>query len=352
MRAVLVALLAVLWLASLSPALAQAGSGSILGVVENGTAGGPAVGAGLRVTLYRVDGETELEPLQSTTGADGGFRFDGLDTGATLVYWPEVSYLGVSYGTGQGLSFQEGEPELRASVAVYETTDDDSGLRVESMHLVAESFEQVLRISEVYVLSNSGDRTFAGRANEAVEGRVTSVFIPLPEARTGLAFPEGEDAARFVEVEDGLWDTQPVLPGAEGSVVRFSYHLVVQGASVPLERRFSYPVSSLTILAVQPGLSVVGDRLTEGDPITFQEREYQVYHADSLDAAVPLGFDLVVGPATGAGGMPAAAQSEPASQPAGVGQQHVLRWLGLVLVVAAAAGAIAYPFVTRPRSRA
>lgn len=325
-------------------------SGTIKGVVTNGTAGGPSVGPGLAVTLYVLDGEAQLAPLSTVTAADGTFSFEALDTDPALEYWPEVSYQGVTYEAGQGLSFQEGLTELQASLVVYEATEEDGGLRIESAHIVVKSFEQVLRVSEVLVLGSTSDRTFIGQVRDEAGGQAATVFIPLPANAVGLALPEGEPVNRFAEVEGGLWDTQPVRPGANASVLRFSYHLPVEGAAVPLERRFPFPVSSITILAVQPGLMVRGDQLTVGETVTFQDTEYQAYTAGSLGTEVPLSLELVPGGISDTPIMPETAGSP--ARPAGVGQQGVLRWLGFGLVVLAAAGAVAYPFLARARTRA
>ncbi|HNS51389.1 MAG TPA: hypothetical protein PKO09_09415 [Anaerolineae bacterium] len=334
----------------MSLSVAAQGSGKITGVVTNGTAGGSGVGSGLTVTLRTLGGEAGLEPLATITGTDGRFSFEALDTNPSIEYWPEVGYQGVSYGVAQGLAFRDGTTELPVSLAVYEATEQDGSLRVESVHIVAESFEKVLRLSEVLVLANSGDRTFVGRAHDEVDTRLATVFIPLPTNAVGMALPENEPAGRFVQVEDGLWDTQPVRPGANASVVRFSYHLLVEGSSVLLERQFPYPVSSFTVLAVQPGLAVRADQLTAGETVTFQDREYQVYTAEGLPADVPLGLELVQGGVSGTFAMPP--DGTTAARPAGTGQQGILRWLGIGLVVIAMGLAVAYPFLTRTRSEA
>lgn len=340
-----------LMLALATPVRGQQG-GVLTGQVENGTAGGPAAGAGLAVTLHITGGETEMEPLQATTDSAGSFRFDSLSTDPELLYWPEVTYQGVAYGTGQGISFAQGEQEQKAGLTVYEPTEDGGQVRIESVHIVAQSFEQMLRVSEVHVLGNVGDRTFVGQATEEAGGRVTTLFIPLPENAVGVAFPEGEPADRFVQAGGGLWDTQPVPPGSEASVVRFSYHLVAGGSSLPLERRFAYPVFSLNILAVQPGLDVRGQQLQAGDPVTFQDTEYRVYEATGLGVDAPLEIELVPAAELGGSGMPGTSPGvEPTSQPASVGQQGLLRRLGFVLVVIAGAAGILYPLLTRPRAR-
>jgi hypothetical protein len=349
-RIVWLALALVALFAMAYPARAQAG-GVIAGRVVNATAGGPAIGAGLPVILHITQGETELDPLTTTTDELGSFRFDGLDTDSKLAYWPEVTYLDVPYAGGEPYGFAEGQTELEATLTVYETTEDGSGVRVDSVHMIAESFEQVLRISEVHVFGNEADRTFIGQANEESNGQNVTVFIPLPDGAVGLAFPEDAAADRYVEVEGGIWDTNPVPPGAEASVVRFSYHLLVEGTSVPLDRSFAYSVPSLTLLVVQPGLAVGGDQLQPGEPVEFQGTNYEVYLAEGLGPAAPLSIELLPATESGSNGMPEASTGGVASQPAEQGQQGVLKWLGLGLAVLAGAGALLYALVTRPRTR-
>ena len=352
MRAAWAAALLCAHLAWAVPAHGQ-NNGTLSGRVVNGTAEGPSVGAGLSVTLYVTEGETEQGTLQSTTDAQGGFRFEGLDTDVALSYWPEVTYLGVAYASGTPLMFQTGDSEMESTLTVYEATDDGSSVRLESVHMIAESFGQVLRISEVHVFGNVSDRAFTGQANEAAAGRFVTVFVPLPQTAVGIAFPEDEPVERYVEVEGGFWDTRPVPPGADGSIVRFSYHLMVEGASVPLERRFSYPVSALSLLVVQPGLTVRGELLLAGEPVTFQDKEYDVYQVDGLGKDAPLSVELTPISATESSAMPGVTtDTGPAAVPGAIGSQAVLRWLGLSLATLALLGAVLYPFVTRPRGRA
>jgi hypothetical protein len=219
--------------------------------------------------------------------------------------------------------------------------------------MIAESFEQVLRISEVHVFGNVADRSFIGKVNDASNGQKVTVFIPLPDSAVGLAFPEGESAERYIQVAGGIWDTQPVPPGADTAVVRFSYHLVVEGSSVPLVRSFAYPVSLLNVLVVQPGLTLQGEQLAAGEAMAFQGTDYQVYQAVDLGADTPLSMEFLPTAGSGAATTPTPSQGgEVASQPAERGQQGLLKWLGFGLAGLAGVGALLYPLVTRPRTRA
>jgi hypothetical protein len=351
------------------PAQAQAG-GVIAGQVVNGTAGGPAVGGGLPVVLHVVQGETELAPLQATTDEQGRFRFEALDVDPALAYQPEVTYLAVPYLSSQSYSFAEGQSQLDATLTVYETTEDGTSVRLDSVHMIAESFEQVLRLSEVHVFGNVADRTFTGQVNEASSGRRVTVFIPLPDNAVGLAFPDDPSGERFIQVAGGVWDTQAVPPGADTLVVRISYHLLVEGASVPLVRAFSYPVTMLNVLVVQPGLTVRGDQLLAVEPIAFQDTNYEVYQAEGLGPDTPLSIELVPVAVSGTTPVPGTSTSgEVTSQPkvswpSDLGAlvrsvvarlrsdtQYLLRWLGFGLTGLSLIAALFYPRMTNRRTR-
>jgi hypothetical protein len=337
--------------------LAQ-GEGALEGQVVNGTAGAAEVGAGVRVVLHVVQDNSEVKSLETATDAGGRFRFEGLDTSEGLEYWPEAFYKDVPYSSAEPSIFGGDQTTLAAIVLVYETTQDDSAISLGPVHLIAESFDQVLRISEIHLFGNGGDRTYTGSSGEApgtTEAQTTTVFIPLPENAVGLGFDNEVEAARFVEVEGGLMDTKPVPPGAQSSVASFSYHLLVADQTVPLERRFSYPVTSLNLLVAQPELSdairwtVKSNQLESMGIQTLMGRQYDVYVAQNLSPDQPLVLEFV--PATEAAGasageMPASSSQEVTGAPT-KGSQSLLRWLGFGLALLAVVGAVVYPQLSK-----
>lgn len=340
--------LALLLLWALVTAVQAQGTGVIEGQVVNGTAGGAAPGAGLQVTTQVFLGGTEMDTLQAVTDGEGRFRFEGLDTDPELEYWPEVVYLDVPYSVEEPLTFDAEGATLSAAVTVYEATDDDSGIRLDSIHMIAESFGQVLRISEIHLFGNAGDRTYVG--SDGDEGQRGGLYIPLPEGAVGLAFGEDIPTDRYVEVEGGLLDTDPVPPGAETSLTFFSYHLVVAGETIPLERSFAYPLTILNVLAAQPGLTLNSDQFQFQGLEPFQGRDYGFYTIQDVPADTPLMMEWV-----STGEMPAGGSTEgmPPSDSAAVptaptrGNQRLLLWVGFGLVLLAVGGAIVYPLATR-----
>lgn len=348
-KLVLVSLL--LLLAMAVPLQAQEG-GILEGQVMNGTPGGPPVGAGISVTLHILRNGSEIETRETTTEAEGRFRFEGLDQDPAMDYWLEAVYQGARYNNGVPVQFSAEAEVITATIDVYESSDDDSALRLNSVHVIAESFGTVVRISEIHMFSNDGDRTFAGSGEGP--SPETTVFIPLPSDAVGLAFSEEDPAGRYVEAEGGVWDTEPVTPGQDTSYVFLSYHLMVSGGPIKVERSFAYPVTDFNILVTQPGLSLQSGQLVEQGMQSFQGKDYTFYVAQDL----PVGEALVLSftaneDAVASPGMPGTANSTvpAAMMPAGEGQQGLLRILGFALAGLAVAAALAYPLVSKRRQR-
>jgi hypothetical protein len=344
--------LALLSLLALVAAVQAQGTGVIEGQVVNGTAGGSEPGAGLQVTLQVFLGGTEMDTLQAVTDGDGRFRFEGLDTDPELEYWPEVAYLDVLYSVEEPLFFDGEGATLSATVTVYETTDDDSGIRLDSVHMIAESFGQVLRISEIHLFGNAGDRTYVSSSGDGGQGG--GIYIPLPGGAVGLAFGEDIPEDRYVEVEGGLMDTEPVPPGSETSLAFFSYHLVVTGETIPMERSFAYPLTILNVLAAQPGLTLNSDQLQFQGLEPFQGRDYGLYTVQGVPAGTPLIMEWVSTGEMPAGGTTGSMSSSNTGATPTLptrGNQRLLLWVGFGLVVLAVGGAIVYPLATaRPAS--
>ena len=314
-------------------------SGVIDGQVINGTAGGPAVGAGITVTLYLVQSDTVTGTLETTTDSAGRFRFEGLATDSDWSYWLEAVYLGVPYSNAETVTFTGGQTTQAVTLPVYETTDDDSQISVYSGHIIVESYGTVLRVSEVYLFGNSGDRAYVGRPGP--DGRLTTVGIPLPSDAVGLAFAEDIPADRFVQSDGKLLDTEPVPPGEQTLTVFYSYHLPVTDSLVTMQRSYDYPITDLNFLLTQPGLAARGDQLLDVGPQSIMDQEFAVYAAGALPAGTPLNVDLLVETTEMAGSSATTEIGQPITD-----NQGLLRGLGLGLAVLTVLGAVLYPLLT------
>lgn len=332
-----------------APALA-ATDGVLEGKLINGTAGGPPPGAGLAVTLHVMKGTDEVSSSQTTTDTQGQFRFSGLDTDPGLSYYPDAVYLGVSYRSTDGYTFSSGQLSLAATLTVYETTEDPSKISLQAVHIIAENLQQVLRISEVHLFGNSGDRTYIGKPGQAPDGQRTTVTVPLPEGAVGLAFLGDSPSTRYIQADGEVLDTEPVRPGSGSSAVEFSYHLLVDGTTVPLDRKLDYTAQTVSVLAVQPGLTVQSTQLQAQEPISFQGQDFQVYTGQDLGTTTPLSLEFVplaVTPTPAAPSAPVSGE-QGASPTAAQARQSLIGSIGLGVAGLALIGAVVVGAAWRP----
>lgn len=306
-------------------------TGTLEGQVVNGTAEGEQIGAGLTVNLYVLGDALTDEVLSTVTDSDGSFRFEGLDTSTEAEYWVEAVYKDIPYGGDALLQYADGQTALEVTVTVYETTADDSGVQLDLVHVFAESFGQVLRISETHLFGSADDRTYIGEVND--EGQRLTVFVPMAGDVVGFSLGEESDADRFLVVEGGLVDSEPVRPGALMSEVGLSYHLLVTGEPITLERSFAYPVADLTVLVAQPGLTVSSAQLQSMGTQSIQGSQYEILTGQMADPGqvVVLEFAAVEGAVTGKGTEAMGSQTA-SSGPAG-STQRALLWIGVAVAL-------------------
>jgi hypothetical protein len=296
-------------------------------------------------------GHGQASFLASQTGGNGGRRSSARPRSAICLVLVGIGLLLglalVATAWAQGTGVPEG-PAVEAAAGTGTSGDV---IRLDSVHMIVESFDQVLRITEIHLFGNGGDEAYAGESGDASQG---TVFIPLPENAVGLAYGEGVADDRFLDVEGGLMDTEPVPPGTQSSEVVFSYHLLVAGETVPLERRFAYPVTNLNVLVAQPGLTLKSEQLEFMGTQAFEDRQYELYRASDLAPDTPLMMELVpvdTGSGTAVGMPPASDQGGAGS--AATGNQRLLLGIGLGLAVLAVVVALVYPqLVRRPATAA
>jgi len=244
--------------------LVWADEGRIAGSVQNGTTGQPA--AGLTVVLHVFSGMTEQEPMTAVTGPEGAFEFAvPLDEGSA--YWLTTTHEGVPYATDL-LRPPLDQPEITVTLQVYDATPDPSAIQIERGHLIVDFGPGELRVAELYVMSNLGQRTFVGD-----ESARTLQFL-LPDGAMGVQVGESAPGDRFVVDGGAVWDTAPLLPGRSVAQHVVTYRLPYDpGEELELVREYAYPVAQLNLLVPQVGVDVTCDDLqfagTIGSELVF-----------------------------------------------------------------------------------
>ena len=228
----------------------EAATGEILGRITNGTSGAE-VPDGLPVTLYGVDGQAVVLELAVEAGAGGEFIFEGVEMAAGRLFIAATEHQGVLYYTEPG-SMPAGLERLELPLTIYDSTQDPALISAEQLHLLFDfNSPGIVSVLEVWVISNTGDKTFA-----PIEA---GLEVILPDGAGALRFDDGGVGNRFQLTERGFSDLAPVKPGIGSSQLLFTFEL-------PYERRldFEQPISMQTH-AVDVLLPSGGPDIRDGD---------------------------------------------------------------------------------------
>lgn len=277
------------------PAARAAGNGVIEGHVTNGTPGAP-VPAGVGVTLHIVRNDDRIERLQTTTDASGYYRFEGLETSASVKYLPVVAYEQASYFP-RVLVLSE-QPNQVADITVYEATESDEWIAFERTNLLIQNVTpERIDVMEMGALANIGDRTYVGAATSPGEPRPTLRF-PLPPGATNLVPQAGLAPNDVTPTPDGFTISSPVVPGRHQ--LAFSYSIPAQGGMLVLTKQLAYPALGFSLYVPQIGLRVSSPQLQPQGEAQLGGQTYTVYSAQSLPRGAVLQIQLDGLPTAGA----------------------------------------------------
>jgi hypothetical protein len=263
-------------------ATSAAEPGTIRGTVTNGTPGGLIPG-GIEVMLSGFDKDLEAYQQTTTAAADGTYVFTNVPAVTDRVYGVTVAYGDVRYfSDGTYLTEDDAAPDL--PVAVYETTTDSAALSIERLHVLFDftTADQV-QVIELWVMSNSGDRTVVAAPSQAI------IRVSLPAGAADLAFKDGSIGERYIQTANGFGDTEPVVPGTATSQSIFSYRLAYDG-SLTFLRPSDHPISAVVVLLAQTGVTAQGAGLQD---LGMQQMSGQAVHTYE-GGAVPAGQTLKI----------------------------------------------------------
>ena len=216
-----------------------------------------------------------------------------------------------------------------APVSRVDDGQPPSDIVVTQLHIFITRGEGGLGIGEFYLLSNTGEQTYDGVEDPQTGERVTVSFM-LPEGARGLRFDGPGLGERFVEVEGGFADTEPIPPGMATVGVLFTYELPYREGA-PVERTFLVPVTSVVMVIAQEGLALEGDGVTSAGTLDTQMGPALSYTAGPLEAGETLVFSVVAG-----------MELEPVALAPSVPARNTARESSIGLVALAAAFAVAY----------
>lgn len=312
------------------------GEGVVSGQVINGSTGqAPPEGLEVRLRAFDMVDASLVDSIATTTAADGSFIFEDIDPSAPVQLEPLVIYQGVSYygDLDAAITLSPEQPQFNVTVTVYDSTQDDSAIRIEQLHIILEFFLGQVQVTEIYILSNDGMQPYAGTP----EGGTLHLNVP-DEAL--FAQPEG-DPGRYKTLDDGFADTAPIPPGTGAFESVLVYELAYEN-SLELSRPLSYATNQVIILIPDVGVEVSGEGVELGESAQMADRAMQIYLARGLAQGESLNLSLSGVPQAQAAssGMP----SVPSSRPAVTDEPDETRDAIIALVILAASLALAFVY--------
>jgi mono/diheme cytochrome c family protein len=310
---------------SATQAISGTQTASDLGTVQ-GSVIAPAsvvLPAGLPVTLQGYDNMqvvyTQTIPLQ----ADGQFIFENVVMPAGRAFMATLEYAGTTYGSDISVA-EAGVHTLELPIQVYETTTDASALSADRLHLFFELVDaQTLRVIELYIISNAGDKTVV----PAADGQ-PSVTFKLPAGATKLEFQDGSLGGRYIQTADGFGDTAPVRPGSGAYQVLFAYEMPYD-RKLDLDQPISLPVGAVVILVPEGSIKVKGDQIQDGGVRDVQGTKYHTYSGGALQRGDELRMTVTASASGGGAGLASASSASLVIGLAGFGLALILAgvWL-------------------------
>ena len=232
----------------------EVSTGSIYGSIENGTEGAD-LPHGLKVTFIAFDGNQLVFEKEIPVDADGKFEVQDLEIVPGRIFGALTEYQGVRYFNTAGHMLDD-SLSLELPLTVFETTTDDSLIVVDRLHLIFDySIEGVVEVSELLLVTNTGDRTISGQDG------LNEIRVALPKDFSNLRFADSPELMRFTEHADGFVMHEAFIPG-EAVETYFSFTLPYE-RSLEYQQPVDYPVEAIVILKTQGPPSISGDGLSE-----------------------------------------------------------------------------------------
>lgn len=232
--------------------------GTVSGTIVNNSEGaGPPKSIDLMLHIWN-QGVGEKPVIHVESREDGSFTFEEVDLLPGDWLTVMVLYEGVSYMV-QPVEIQPGMDSVNIDLPVYETTSALSDVKIDQLQVFLFHDLNGLSISEVYVISNSGDRTVIG-AEELDDGRPVTLRFDLQPGAENVSFNQ-DPGDRYLLFPEGFADTAPLVPGDQSTGIMLNY-------LVPYENEGTYsftpklPVGNVSFLTpAGSGLELSGERL-------------------------------------------------------------------------------------------
>ena len=268
----------------------SAADGVIEGAIVKGGPGGEGV-ADVDVLLRSFMNFQEVATFEAVTDEEGRFRFEELATGESVVYAVEANYNDVRYGS-DFIRIDPASGLQQIEVAVYDTSDDDSGVAIVRTNWVIDFVPGALNVGQIMTFGNDAERAFTGKTVDGVDVPVTVAFKVPPDA-INIEFRDGVLGTDYHQVGDTIYDTASLIPGAETRQIVVSYQIPLDDDSGAMTQEYLYPTGEVNLLVSDlADLEVTVDGLEFDQIETIQEMPYRIWSNADIAPGEVLAVEL------------------------------------------------------------
>lgn len=232
--------------------------------------------AGLDVTLHGFDGQQEVVTQTETLGPGGTVNFPDLEIVSGRLFIASTEYQGVRYVSDVSHLTQAGQT-LQLPLTLYDSTSDMSNVRASRLHVLLDfPSDGVMQVIELWVLSNTGDRT-------VMPSDSGGLVFSLPSGANNISFEDNSVAQMATRTTDGFSLAMPLRPGQESAQLVFSFNLPYQDG-VDFHQPLPYPVDGVTVLLPDGGPTVKGSSVEDQGVQNLGGQSYHQYNLNSFEA--------------------------------------------------------------------
>ncbi len=263
----------------------------IEGQIINGTAS-QSVPDTLPLTLYVVPHQGSQQEMITRTyqsGVGGHFVITDAQVDESNLIAVGVDYKDLTFFS----DVLPAQPQMTLPITIYESTADAQQVSIDTLHVVIEPDANGLNVSEIYVLSNQGDRFVAGFGQPVMH-------FGLPADATNIRLDPSQQQV-LDRNGDGLDYFAAIPVGQQVESVVYQYTLPLTATS--LSRTIYHPIAVANVLlSGQPGsLVVTSDQLKAAGSQTIpgstgdgqsSSQTFQQYTATNLQAGQALALTV------------------------------------------------------------
>jgi hypothetical protein len=255
--------------------------GIVRGQITNGSEGG-VLPEFIEVTLYGFDDQEEVFSKTAIANESGEYQFSDVEIQPGRVYVATVDYQGAIYAS-EIVHINE-DAELDLPITIFESTNDLTNVRVDRMHVIIDMpTEGVLQVTELWILSNLGDRTIASDSGDGI------LTVQLPADAVNLNFESGMAGTRFEVTAGGFRDLFPIRPGQGSHEIVFSFNISFD-KSLDFSQPVTYPVEAVVMLTPEGILMLKGEGVQDMGARQMTGMTLHNYSKDPMSAGDALEF--------------------------------------------------------------